>query len=42
MKGLVADSNANNMDKALEALVAYLEKADEVQASRYPDTLTGC
>ncbi len=34
MKGLVADSNANNMDKALEALVAYLEKADEAQASR--------
>lgn len=30
----VGDSNANVMDKAVEALVAYLEKADEALAAR--------
>jgi hypothetical protein len=34
MKALVGDTNANNMDKALEVLVVYLERADEAQASR--------
>ena len=31
----VGDSNANVMDKAVEALVAYLEKADEALAARW-------
>lgn len=30
----MGDSNANVMDKAVEALVAYLEKADEGLAAR--------
>lgn len=30
----VGDSNANVMDKAVETLVAYLEKADEALAAR--------
>ena len=30
----VGDSNANVMDKAVETLVTYLEKADEGQAAR--------
>jgi hypothetical protein len=29
------DSNANVMDKALETLVAFLEKADEAIAARW-------
>lgn len=34
MKDLVGDSNANNMDKALEVLCVYLERADEAAAAR--------
>jgi hypothetical protein len=30
----VGDTNANVMDKAVETLVAFLEKADEAQAAR--------
>ena len=30
----VGDANANVMDKALEAVCAFLEKANEQQASR--------
>lgn len=30
----MSDSNANNADKALDVVVAFLEKADEAQAAR--------
>lgn len=30
----IGDANANAMDKALDALCAWLQKADESQASR--------
>jgi len=38
----VGDSNANVMDKAVETLVAYLEKADEGLAARWVGEVGGC
>lgn len=38
----VGDANANVMDKALEALGAFLEKANEDQAARWGGAGMGC